>query len=73
MCSALPLAIRSSAHVHADASLITPLRKKPHHDTSFHMSQEFDRSNTDELINVAQSCRRIATHRASLQQRAIAK
>ncbi len=35
--------------------------------------QEFDRSDTDELINVAQACRRIATHRASLQQRAIAK
>lgn len=36
-------------------------------------SQEFDRKNADELINVAASCRRIATHRATLQQRAIRK
>lgn len=35
--------------------------------------QEFDRSNTDELINVAQACRRIATHRATLQAQAIHK
>jgi hypothetical protein len=38
-----------------------------------HCFKEFDRGNTDELINVAQACRRIATHRASLQQRAVAK
>lgn len=33
--------------------------------------QEFDRKKVDELLNIAASCRRVTTHRTTLQKRAI--
>ena len=42
----------------------TPNARLPH-------LQEFDRRKKDEMLNLAQSCRRIATHRATLEKKAI--
>ena len=38
-----------------------------------HVFKEFDRKKKDELLNMAQSCRRICTHRTSLQRLAVTK
>ena len=38
-----------------------------------HAFKEFDRRKKNDMLNMAQSCRRIATHRANLQRLAVVK